>query len=123
MYTWLTSQNRKVHQRGMNKLIRDINNNIKNDDLWLGRFYAKQINSDWILYEDGSGAELYVRLRFIDRKTGVTYDTPWETVNHWRFGAHLYWEMNNFIVNKCEVWQKEDPVHDERIDYRNIKEA
>ena len=62
MHTWLTSQNRKVHQRAMNKLIRDMNNNIKNDDLWLGRFYAKQIDSDWQLYKDGSGAELYIRL-------------------------------------------------------------
>lgn len=118
MHTWLTSQNRKVHQRAMNKLIRDMNKNICEDNLWLGRFYVKQINSDWQLYEDGSGAELYVRLRFIDRKTGFTYDTPWETVNHWRFEARLYWEMNDFIVEKCDVWGKEDPLHDECIDYR-----
>ena len=26
--------------------------------------------------------------------------------------------MNDFIVNKCDVWRKEDPAHDERIDYR-----
>lgn len=120
---WLTSKNRKVHQRAMNKLVRQMNNGIHNDNLWLGRFYAKQIDSSWHLYEDGSGAELYVRLKFIDRKTGITYDTSWETVNHWRFGAYLYWEMNNFIVEKCDVWRKEDPVHDDRVDYRNIKEV
>lgn len=122
MNDWLTSQNRKVYQRAMNRLMRKINKSIKNDDLWLGRFYVKQIGSSWYLYKDGSGAELYVRLRFVDRKTGFVYDTPWETVNHWRFGAHLAWEMNNFIVKECDVWRKEDPLRDERIDYRKDKE-
>jgi hypothetical protein len=115
---WLTSQKRKVHQRAINKLIREMNKRIEDDDLWLGRFYTKQIKSDWQLYEDGSGADLYVRLRFIDRKTGVHYDTGWECVNSLRFGAKLYWKMNWFIVEYCDVWGKEDPRKDTRVDYR-----
>lgn len=121
MPRWLTAKKRKVHQRAMNRLIRSMNKNIEQDYLWLGRFYARQIASEFQEYEDGSGAELYVRLRFVDRKTGMTYDTPWDTVNHWRFGAVLFWEMNEFIVNKVKVWEREDPRCDEKIDYRKVK--
>lgn len=117
---WLYSHNRKVHQRAMNKIVRKMNQCIENDDLWLGRFYAKQIGAHWRLYDDKSGAELYVRLRFIDKKTGVFYDTPWETVNHWRFGERIYWKMNWLIVDYCDVWSKEDPYND-IIDYRNAQ--
>ena len=116
--TWLASKNRKVHQRAINKAVRNMNLSIENDDLWLGRFYAKQVKSTWSLYEDGSGAELYVILRFIDKKTGKNYDTCWETVNSWIFGAKLFWRMNWFIVNYLRVWENEDPINDEKIDYR-----
>ena len=30
--------NRRKHQRKVNKLVRQLNNNIKNDWAWLGRF-------------------------------------------------------------------------------------
>ena len=32
-YSWLTSKNRKRHQREVNKLMRLMNQNIENDDL------------------------------------------------------------------------------------------
>jgi hypothetical protein len=37
----------------------------------------------------------------------MTYETA-ETVNHWRMwnGSHLWWEMNNFIVEKVKVWDE-----------------
>lgn len=121
MIIWLTSMNRKVHQRAINKLIRGINTHIKNDDLWLGRFYIKQIKSSWKVYEDKSGAELWVYLRFIDRKTGTTWDDI-GTVNSYRFGNKLYWKMNDFIVKVCDVWRNEDPVNN-RINFRDIKDS
>ena len=107
--SWLTSQNRKVHQRAMNKLVRQLNENIRKDNLWKGRFYVRQIASQWHVYEDKSGAELWVVLRFIDRKTGRTYDCA-ETVNHFRFPSSwkLWEKMNWFIVEYLEVW-KENP--------------
>lgn len=104
---WLCSKNRKRHQRAMNKLMRDLNKNIENDSLWQGRFYVKQTAAQWHEYEDKSGAELWVVLSFIDKKTGMTYETA-ETVNHWRMwnGSHLWWEMNNFIVEKVKAWDE-----------------
>ena len=68
MRKWLTSMNQKRHQRAINRLVRDLNKNLEQDDLWLGRFVVRQIESpQWIRYEDGSGAELYVTLELVDR--------------------------------------------------------
>jgi hypothetical protein len=117
---WLSSKNRKRHQRAMNKMMRLINENVKRDNLWQGRFCVRQVAAQWYEYEDKSGAELWVVLRFIDKKTGVTYETA-ETVNHWRRwgGSHLWWEMNNFIVQKTGVWE-EDPKPGSEEWYKNI---
>ena len=121
MRGWLTSKKRKKHQRSINKVIRDMNNSIKNDTLWLGRFYARQLDGWFEEYEDHSGASLYIRLRFYDRKTGITRDTSYDSVNVWRFSGHLFFEMNDFIINDVKVWENEDPYHDEKIDYRTAQ--
>ena len=35
---WLTSMNKKRHQREINRLIRETNKSIEKDELWNGRF-------------------------------------------------------------------------------------
>ena len=35
---WLTSKNKKRHQREINRLVREANKSIEKDDLWYGRF-------------------------------------------------------------------------------------
>lgn len=105
---WLVSNKAKVHQRRMNKYMRDLNNNIKNDELWQGRFYIHQIGRQREIYADHSGMELWVTLEMVDRKTGRTKQIV-DTVNHWTFfGNNLWWEMNNFIVDDVKAWL-EDP--------------
>lgn len=105
---WIKSRKRKVHQRKMNQLMRLINKNIEQDDLWKGRYIAKQIDSSWYSYPDGSGNELWVILRFTDRLTGITWDTA-ETVNHWRWinGTHLWMAMNTFITEHTKTWEND----------------
>ena len=107
-YGWLASKNRKRHQRAMNELIRKINQNVKNDDLWSGRFYIRQIAARWYEYEDKSGAELLVILRFIDKKTGFYWETA-GTVNYWRWGngGHLAFAMNDFILKQTKFWESD----------------
>ena len=119
-YGWLTTLNRKKQQREMNKLIRKINQNIENDTLWCGRFYVKQVFARFEVYSDKSGADLFVGLAFIDKKTNVTF-TRYETVNYWRFynGGHLSLAMNEFIVNRTGVWQ-ENPRPGSKEWYENI---
>ena len=103
MKSWLSSKNRKRHQREMNKTMRRLNQIIERDDLWKGRFYVRQVASQWYEYEDKSGAELYVVLQFRDKETGCVREVG-DSVNHWRFanGSHLWWEMNDFIVRDVE---------------------
>ena len=108
MKNWLTSQNRKVHQRAMNRAMRAINKNIERDELWNGRFIVRQREADWIPYEDNSGWKLYVTLKFIDRCTG-RYFVHNGSVNHWIHwdGSALWRAMNDFIVERCDVWNEE----------------
>ena len=111
MNYWLTSMNKKRHQRAINKLVRTMNRNLEQDDLWCGRFMIRQDESpQWCLYGDGSGAELFVRLRFIDRATGRYY-AKWETVNHWRglrINGYEIWSMMNWLITEYwDVWQED----------------
>ena len=107
---WLTSMNKKRHQREINRLVREANKSIEKDDLWYGRFCIKQIESpQWHVYEDKSGAEYFVHLKFIDKCTG-RYWIQAETVNHWRGsfgnGWRIWDKMNWFIVEHCSVWDE-----------------
>ena len=107
---WLTSMNKKRHQRDINRLIREANKSIEKDDLWHGRFCIKQVESpQWHVYEDKSGAEYFVHLKFIDKCTG-RYWIQAETVNHWRGsfgnGWRIWDKMNWFIVEHCSVWDE-----------------
>lgn len=110
MYHWLTSMNKKKHQRAINKLVRAFNNQLELDDLWFGRFIVRQYESSpqWRKYEDGSGAELYVKLKFIDRATGRYYVGN-HTVNEWRNfnGAHIWRIMNWLITEHWNIWQED----------------
>ena len=107
---WLTSMNKKRHQREINRLIREANKSIEKDDLWYGCFCIKQVESpQWHVYEDKSGAEYFVHLKFIDKCTG-RYWIQAETVNHWRGsfgnGWRIWDKMNWFIVEHCNVWDE-----------------
>lgn len=127
-FSWLRSSNRKVHQHRMNKLMRLMNENIASDDLWAGRYVVSQIGAQWFSYEDHSGHELWVVLRFTDRLTGRTWDQA-ETVNHWAFvnGHHLWEKMNTFIVEVCDTWTRDPrpgtPAYDEMINGLKNKEG
>ena len=104
MTAWLTSKNRKRHQRAINKIMREINRNIEQDDLWKGRFYVRQTVAQWYIYPDNSGAELIVWLRFYDKFTGVTkaYVGTSNELRMWN-GSRMWLLMNNFIVEDVEA--------------------
>lgn len=112
---------RKKYQRRLNKIIRAINQNIANDDLWRGRFVIHQKASWFREYEDHSGGYLIFQVVLYDKKTGMSKDV-WDTlIGISRFTASkLFWEMNNFIVEDVDVWRKELP-YEERADYNSVK--
>ena len=110
MYAWLTSMNRKTHQRAINRAVRAFNKRLKQDDLWLGRFVVRQYESSpqWRKYTDGSGAELWVKLKFIDRATGRYYVGN-HTVNQWcNFNGSRIWHIMNWLITEhWNVWQED----------------
>ena len=107
---------KKVHQRAINKLVREVNKTIEKDDLWCGRFFIQQVRSPkWLVYCDHSGAEYFVHLEFVDRCTGRV-QLHAADVNYFRTsfgnGWRLYEIMNDFIVHYCDVWN--EPLAKER---------
>ena len=119
MAGWLTSFDRKKHQRRMNKYVRAINKNIENDDLWRGRFYVRQVGSPtFYVYEDKSGASLeHIHLVITDRMTGQEKH-EWDSVNGWcHWGGSRLWQfVNDAIVKDFDVWHEESDPYEHRDD-------
>lgn len=115
-FRWKTSQNPKVHQRAINRVMRAINENIYNDDLWMGRFFVRQYSRQVVMY-DGE-LHMAVELRFYDHKT-KKYSSEWLTSNDIIvFGGSKIWGlMNDFIVEDLDVWRTEN-VREEKQDWR-----
>lgn len=109
MFTWLTSMDRKAHQRAINRAVRAINKRLELDDLWNGRFIVRQYEDSpqWRKYEDGSGAELWVKLKFIDRATGRYYVGN-HTVNEWcSFNGSRIWRIMNWLITEhWHIWDE-----------------
>ena len=109
------SAKRKRHQRQVNKIFRALNKIIEKDELWQGRFVARQRASYFVQHEDKSGYYLIVVYDFLDKKTGQTSKLYNETDWSLSFfdGTKLFMQMNDFIVLDCDVWginQKKDKL-------------
>lgn len=118
MTGWLTSFDRKKHQRRMNKYVRAMNKNIANDDLWRGRFITRQVGSPtFYVYEDKSGAELEnVHLVIIDLTDGHEVHA-WDSGNGWcHWGGGHIWRFANYAITECfDVWHN-------NVDPRDLKD-
>ena len=119
MKGWLTSFDRKKHQRCVNRYVRALNKNIANDDLWRGRFVIRQVGSpSFVIYPDKSGAELYgVHLVITDLKTGQIYG-KYHDGNGWtHFGGACIWEFANYAITEIfDVWRTDDDPRKHRND-------
>lgn len=124
MNGWLSSFDRKKHQRRVNQYVRAINKNISKDDLWRGRFVVRQVGSPiFHIYEDKSGAELYnVHLVITDLKDGRTYDR-WGSGNEWcHFGGSRIWEFANYAITEVfDVWHATNNEFVPKCDPRDLK--
>lgn len=113
---------RKRYQRGFNKLMRELNQNIKNDGLWNGRFVFRQIDCQFKKFEDNSGGVFYSFVRAYDKRTAYYKDYRIEYAPYFPFAGSAIWEMaNKFIVEDACVWEQEDFRPNIPPDYRNIK--
>ena len=102
--------------------MRELNQNIKNDGLWNGRFVFRQIDCQFQKFDDNSGGVLYSFVRAYDKRTAYYKDYRIEYAPYFPFPGSTIWEMaNKFIVEDACVWQQEDFRPNIPLDYRNIK--
>ena len=116
---WMTSQKRKRYQRAVNKIFRKINYVIAIDPLWRGRFLVRQTKSYW-MHEDNY-YYLVVGYEMVDLKTKLI-KTYWQEANSicsWD-GSKIFWEMNQFITEWCDVWRVEgsEALYTDKTVYR-----
>lgn len=111
----------KKYQHKLNKKLRELNTSIEHDNLWLGRFYAKQMRYYWYKFEDGSGGILSVIIRMYDKKTNDYKDyrleyTPYYKTINWKISMDI---ANDFVVEYLKVWENENP-RNEIQDWRGV---
>lgn len=108
----------KKELRRMNKLIRQMNDDIKNDSLWRGRFYARQKYVQHGTYpDDHHSIWCFFVYEFIDLKTGFKKDVyfdPYSTTSPFLPGD-IFRKMNDFIVEDCKVWDEPDVNTDKTV--------
>ena len=109
---------RKIKQRKINKIVRNMNKNLQEDNLWRGRFIVHQIYSDWESYEDGSGGCLRVTLNVRDKKTGVNKNYYFDNYS-WSWDLFQY--VNDFIIYDSHVWDNIQEVKDDITDWSKVK--
>lgn len=116
----LKSLKRKKYQRALNKVVRNLNNSIKNDWLWNGRFVMRQDCAYCLPFEDKSGVMFHFVLEFKDTKTGRVennmfdnYDADW-----------AIWEWANRCITEIwNVWDEDpNPNKQARIEGRQPPE-
>lgn len=107
---------RKSYQKKATSVIKRLNRNIKNDDLWLGRFEMRQMSTRFHKYDDNSGGTLTVFVRMIDKATGYYRDNVIEYRG--QYSDWKYWEFaNKFITEYSNTWKNGMP---DAVDYRNV---
>lgn len=104
----METMNKRKLQRKVNKIIRNLNKQIEEDELWKGRFYVRQVKRVICPYEDKSGLDNDFMFIFCDKKTGKKSYSNWYSYFTLKTFSSLAWGLNNFIVDDVKVWD-EDP--------------
>ena len=111
-------KDRKKQQRKVNKIIKEVNQRMKDDSLWRGRFQIKQLRSDYRPFPRDycDYGNFYVELEFIDKKTGKTKRSWYHPPLFFR--EYIYTVLNNFIAIYCDVWsEKPSPMKQTEVYY------
>lgn len=113
---------RKI-QRKVNKIVRKLNKQIEDDELWKGRFYIRQVKRYMRPYYDRSGIDDAFLFEMYDKKTGMKQlSNRWYSYFVLKTFNKLTWDLNNFIVDYVKVWQEDPrPNINNAIDYRKKK--
>lgn len=107
-------------KKNIKEAIDKINNNVYNDDLWLGRFEMILNKIRFQRFEDWSGYTALIEITLLDKRTSLT-KKEYVGYSEIFLGSHLWNFMNDFIVQVVKVWQEDPrPQLGKTKDYRNI---
>ena len=95
-----------------------MNKNLREDELWRGRFYVRQMQAFWERFDDGSGGIFVARLQIRDLKTGTYWNF---SVDNYDSGYKLWDKVNKFIVEDSGVWKNIDEVKSDKTNWSKVK--
>lgn len=113
----------RTYQKGFTKLLRALNRNIANDNLWQGRFEFRQKYYQLEKFEDGSGGVLYACIRGYDKETGYYKDYHVQYAPYLHGNEYLLWDIaNGFIVKDVNIWSHTPSPRDDgfKKNYTNL---
>lgn len=97
-----SSKSKKKLKHAMMESIRAMNENIKNDELWKGRFYITCDSICYKTYEDGVGYA-YAALTIKDKKTGAIEQIIMSDMSLTFLNGYDLWIWTNKFVNGCTI--------------------
>lgn len=114
----MKDRQRKKAQSKINKQVRTLNRNIKEDYLWRGRFFVQQVDANWERFNDGSGGVLQVWLEIRDKKTGLYMGF---SIDNYDRGWKLWTAGNKFIAEYSGVWEDINAVKADTTDWSKVE--
>ncbi len=106
----------KKQQKKINQYVKQLNNELEQDDAFLGRIYLRQYSSGIIPYSDGSGALWVGVIRVYDKVTN-TYKSI--LGDYYEVVRNLHREVNDFIINDLKIDVRRALAL--AVDYRDVK--
>lgn len=110
----MTRSNIWYHRAWVDNYLYLTNRSLEKDPLWKGRFCVRRLNSALERFTDGSGALLYVTLRFYDRKTQKYWDKATDALE---MQSQMFFWMNWFITEHIRVWDEERSPYNDPTNY------
>ena len=117
--------NRKKRQRRFVHYLRQINDNVKNDDLWRGRFEMRQVDAEWITHGfrgiTSDGREFFdpygiliAKVKIKDKLTGKTEEYVVNTNITDILEGYDLWEFMNDFINSILYAIQQSKEHNEK---------
>ena len=117
--------NRKKRQRRFVHYLRQINDNVKNDDLWRGRFEMRQIDAQWVsenikrFTTDGrefrdTYVTLIAKVRITDKLTGKAEEYFVNTNSTDVLEGYDLWRLMNDFINSIPYAIQQSKEHNEK---------
>lgn len=108
-------------KKNIKEAVNKINNNVYNDDLWLGRFEMILNKIRFQRFEDWSGYTALIEITLLDKRTNLI-KKEYVSYSEIFLESHLWKFMNDFIVETVKVWQEDPrPQLGKTENFRDIK--